>query len=107
MWMISSARRLMTCVTRGDNFNHTIRQIQLPSEPFSIISLNNSVQRSVILVFEMATSYGHCVYGKMPITKAQPCSSWKAHFEGHWQQISRCLSVWSDGFTSWTAHNRF
>ena len=51
MWMVSSARRLMTCVTRGDNFNHTIRQIQLPSEPFSIISLNNSVRRSVILVY--------------------------------------------------------
>lgn len=30
-WIVSSARRLMTCITRGDNFNHTICQIQLPS----------------------------------------------------------------------------
>lgn len=33
----SSTRQQMTCVTRGDNFNYTIRQIQLPSNHFRLI----------------------------------------------------------------------
>lgn len=32
----SSTRQQMTCVTRGDNFNYTIRQIQLPSNHFRL-----------------------------------------------------------------------
>lgn len=33
LFQVPVERRLMTCVTHGDNFNHTIRQIQLPSKP--------------------------------------------------------------------------
>lgn len=58
--------RLMTCVTRGDNFNHTIRQIQLPSEPFSIISLNNSVAVHSFCIYVQALTFMQC-----PIIRVQ------------------------------------